>query len=972
MTVIHGFELIRQQEIPEIKSTASLFRHVKTGAKLLSLENDDENKVFGITFRTPPQDSTGVAHIMEHAVLCGSRKYPVKEPFVELVKGSLNTFLNAMTYPDKTCYPVASQNLQDFYNLIDVYLDAVFYPLIPPQTLQQEGWHYELQNPDGPLIFKGVVFNEMKGNYSSPDRLLGEYSQQALFPGHTYGVDSGGDPRHIPDLTYEQFKKFHETYYHPSNARLFFYGDDPVEERLRLVDAYLKAFGRLKIDSAIPLQPRSKQSQKATRPYAVGEETKDGNKGLMTVNWLLTEITDAETTLQLSILSHILMGTPASPLWKALIDSGLGEDVTGGGLAADLRQLYFSAGLKGIAVDDSDKVESLILQTLTKLAEEGIDPHAIEASLNTIEFRLREKNTGSYPRGLVVMLTCLSSWLYDGDPLAPLQFESHLANLKARLAANKRYFEAMIRQHFLTNQHRVTVLLTPDAAMAQREEAAEQSRLAEARATMNAAALQTVIDNARELKRRQETPDDPQALAQIPRLKLEDLEKENKTIPLALSEMHGTPVLFHDLFTNGIVYLEIGLNLRVLPQELLPYVPLFSRALLEMGTAQEDFVQLLQRIGRKTGGVRPVTFTSMIHQSEASAAWLFLRGKAMPAQAADLLAILRDVLLTVRLDHQPRFRQMVLDEKASEEAGLVPGGHGVVATRLRACFNEAGWLDEQMGGIDYLFFLRQLAQEVDSDWPKVQAALEQIRKILVNRQSMICNVTLDAANWKTFEPQLADFLAGLPATEVKMAHWSPVYRKGFEGITIPAQVNFVGKGANLYRLGYQFHGSALVISNFLRTTWLWERVRMQGGAYGGFASFSRHSGMFSFLSYRDPNLMKTLENYDQASQFLREVNLNEDELSKSIIGTIGDLDAYQLPDAKGYTSMVRYLVGDSDEARQRMRDEILSTSAADFRAFAEVLEQVNNEGVVVVMGSPAAIESANATRENWLEVIKVL
>ncbi|MDZ7344264.1 MAG: insulinase family protein, partial [candidate division KSB1 bacterium] len=838
MGVIHGFELIRRQEIPEIKSIASLFRHVKTGAELLSLENDDENKVFGITFRTPPKDSTGVAQIMEHAVLCGSRKYPVKEPFVELVKGSLHTFLNAMTYPDKTCYPVASQNLQDFYNLIDVYLDAVFYPLLPPQTLQQEGWHYELENPDGPLVLKGVVFNEMKGNYSSPDRLLGEYSQQSLFPGHTYGVDSGGDPRHIPDLTYEQFKKFHETYYHPSNARLFFYGDDPPEQRLRIVNDYLKNFERWQINSTIPLQPRLQHPQKITRPYPVGEETKGGHKGLMTVNWLLTEITDAETTLHLSVLSHILLGTPASPLWKALIDSGLGEDVTGGGLAAELRQLYFSAGLKGIAVDDADKVESLILQTLTKLVEEGIDPHAIEASLNTIEFRLREKNTGSYPRGLVVMLTCLSSWLYDGDPLAPLQFESHLTTLKTRLAANQRYFEEMIGQHFLANQHRVTVLLAPDPAMAQREEAAERARLAEARAAMDATALQTVIENARELKRRQETPDDPQALAKIPRLKLDDLDKKNKPIPLAVSAMHGTSVLYHDLFTNGIVYLDVGLNLRALPQELLPYVPLFSRALLEMGTAQEDFVQLMQRIGRKTGGIRPVTFTSMIHQSEASTAWLFLRGKAMPAQAADLLAILRDVLLTVRLDNQPRFRQMVLDEKASEEARLVPGGHGVVATRLRACFNEAGWLDEQMSGINYLFFLRQLAEAVDTDWPNVQAALEQIRQLLVNRHNMICNVTLDASNWKTFEPQLADFLAGLPTTEAKRAPWSPVYGKGFEALTIPAQVNFVGKGANLYRLGYQFHGSALVISNFLRTTWLWERVRMQGGAYGGLASFS--------------------------------------------------------------------------------------------------------------------------------------
>jgi Zn-dependent M16 (insulinase) family peptidase len=969
--IIHGFELLRQQEISELKTQAKLFRHIKTGARLLALENDDENKVFGITFRTPPPDSTGVAHIMEHAVLCGSRKFPVKEPFVELIKGSLNTFLNAFTYPDKTCYPVASTNLQDLYNLIEVYLDAVFYPRLTPFTLQQEGWHYELEKPDDPLAFKGVVFNEMKGNYSSPDRLLGEYSQRALFPNHTYGVDSGGDPKHIPDLTFEQFMAFHKKYYHPSNAYIYFYGDDHSDERFRRVNEYLKDFDRAEAASEIPLLPRFDSPKKFIYTFDAGEDAASGKKARLAVNWLLTETTDRENTLALKILTHILIGTPASPLHKALIDSGLGEEVTGG-LESDLRQMYFSAGLIGISAADADKVEALIDDTLRRLAENGIDPQTVEASLNTFEFRLRENNTGSFPRGLSLMLRALTTWLYDGDPLAPLTFEAPLEAIKARVAAQERFFEGMIRQHLLQNRHRATVILAPDAETGKREAAAENERLAQARAAMSEAELQNAIHNTQELKRRQVTPDPPEALATIPMLKLSDLDKRNKKIPLEVIEKNQHKILHHDLFTNGIFYLDLGFDLHALPQELLPYLPLFSRCLTQIGTEKENFVQLLQRIGQKTGGIWTSRYISTLQHAEASTAWLFVRAKAMRHQLDDLLAILRDILLTVKLDDRERFRQMVLEKKASLESSLVPSGSSFVNTRLSARFSEAGWLDEQMGGVSYLFFLRQLEKDVEANWPQVLAALEQIRGALLARERMICNVTVDEANYKYFEPKLLAFLETLPSRPAALARWAPEYRAEFEGLTIPAQVNYVGKAANLYKLGYQFHGSALVISNYLRTTWLWERVRVQGGAYGGFCSFGRRSGVFTFTSYRDPNLAATLENYDGASRFLRETDLSDDELTKSIIGAIGDLDAYQLPDAKGYTSMARYLAGETEEERQQLRDEVLSTSVKDFRRFAEALEQVKQHGQVVVLGSPQAIAAANAERQDWLKVTKVL
>jgi len=973
MTLSHGFELVRDEQIEEIDTRARTWRHVKSGAELLSLTNDDENKVFGVAFSTPPTDSTGVAHIMEHSVLGGSRKYRVKEPFVELVKGSLNTFLNALTFGDKTIYPVASTNLQDFYNLIDVYLDAVFFPLITPYHLQQEGWHYELENADDPLTYKGVVFNEMKGVYSSPDSMLQRYCQQTLFPDNTYGLDSGGDPVAIPNLSYEQFKTFHDAYYHPANSLIYFYGDDDEQERLRLLDEYLSQFDKIEVDSAVTLQPAFTEPRWFTFPYHVDANQGNGRspKAMMQMNWMLPEFVDANQVMALSVLSYALLSTPASPLRKALIDSGLGEDVTGGGLSTYTRQMTFSVGLKGVEMADVDQVEALILDTLEQLAADGIEPDMIEAAMNTIEFALRENNTGPYPRGLSLMVTALNTWLHGRDPLMPLRYEEPLAALKALLSNDGNALGDLIRKTLMDNPHRTTVTLEPDPQLAQQQDDSEKARLAEARAQMSSEELQRVIDNTQELRRLQETPNSAQALAALPMLTLDDLDKESKTIPLEEIGGKGGKILFHDLFTNGIVYLDVGLDLHTLPEDLLPYAGLFGSVLLTMGTKSEDFVKLSQRIGRKTGGISPSIFTSAIQHDDTGAAWLFLSGKATMEQTQDLLDILADVLLTVQLDNQERFRQIVLRAKAGQEAGLVPGGHAVVNTRLRARFNIGDWAAEQIGGLDNLFFLRELAVELDNDWPSVLAKLKTFHQLLLNRNSMLFNVTLDADNWSVFQPQLNQFLKALPEQPVTYQKWIPKTLPQNEGLTIPAQVNYVTKGANLYEMGYEVHGSVSVITNYLRTTWLWEKVRVQGGAYGGFCLFRKQSGVFSYLSYRDPNLTGTLENYDGTADFLRNLDLHNDELTKSIIGAIGTLDGYQLPDAKGFTSMQRYLLGVTDEERQKYRDEVLTASTSDFRAFAEVLEKVNQAGQVVVLGSAEAIASANEKHE-WLQTTQVM
>jgi Zn-dependent M16 (insulinase) family peptidase len=975
MTQSHGFELLRDEYIEELNTRARIWRHAKSGARLLSLENDDENKVFGITFRTPPADSTGLPHILEHSVLGGSEKYPLKEPFIELVKGSLNTFLNAMTFPDKTAYPVASTNLKDFYNLIDVYLDAVFHPLLTPHHLQQEGWHYELETAAAPLVYKGVVFNEMKGAYSSPDSVLFRHSQHSLFPDNTYGFDSGGDPAVIPDLTYEQFKAFHETYYHPSNAFIFFYGDDDPEERLEILNEYLNDYSAQPTDSAVTLQQSFAGPQRLTFPYSVdsadGADANGQLKAYVMMNWVLPEFEDPALTMGLTVLSYALVETPASPLRKALIDSGLGEDVIGGGLATYTRQMTFSAGLKGVDPANTGRVEALILETLERLAAEGFEDDMVEAAMNTIEFTLRENNTGRYPRGLSLMVRSLDTWLHDRDPLLPLAYEAPLNATKERLAADAGYLQTLIQRYLLDNNHRTTVILEPDAEHARRLEAAEKERLAQAQSAMNQDDLQAVVENTLELKRRQGTPDPPEEVAKLPRLMLADLDREHKPIPLEVGELAGSKVLYHDLFTNGIVYLDVGFDLQGLPQEYLPYVPLLGRAFVDMGTEREDFVKLNQRIGRKTGGIWPTTLTSALQGSDEIATWLFLRAKATTGQVEEMLAILQDVLLMVQLDNQERFRQIVLETKAGEEAGLIPGGHGVVNGRLRAHFNTADWVSEQMGGIEYLLFLRRLAEEIESDWPAVVERLEAVRRLLVRRPNMITNVTLDQDNYTAFAPQLAGFLSALPMETAGKSTWTLPDMPENEGLSIPAQVNYVGKGANLYELGYTLHGSISVIANHLRTSYLWEKIRVQGGAYGGFCAFDRKSGVFSYLSYRDPNLVETLTSYDGTPDFLRRLEVSDDDLTRSIIGAIGAIDAYLLPDAKGFTSLTRYLTGDSDETLQQYRDEVLATTAADFHQLADALDAVRDQGQVVVMGSPDALAAANQQR-GWLQITKVL
>ncbi len=957
-----AFTLIRESRLTETGGTARLYVHRETGAQLLSVCNDDENKVFGVTFRTAPADSTGVAHILEHSVLCGSRRYPVSDPFLILLQSSLQSFLNAFTFPDKTCYPVASANLQDFYNLVDVYIDAVFHPILSENTFRQEGWHLEARDPDSPWQFKGVVYNEMKGVYSSPDSRLGEECQHALFPDTLYSLDSGGDPAEIPSLTYEAFRRFHADSYHPANARFFFWGDDPEDRRLAIVDEAVSGFGPHEVRTSIPRQKPFEAPRRVTSTYAAEE----GAKALFTLAWITGDRGDLERTMTLEMLDHILQGMPGSPLRKALISSGLGEDITGG-LETDLIQTVYSAGLKGIAEEDIPKAEELILSTLKSLASEGIDRSLMDAALNTVEFCYRESNFGNFPRGLAAMLQALSTWLYDGDPLQALAWEAPLARIKERLAAGEKVFEKAIEELFLNNPTRATVILRPDRELAGRLAAEEAARVAARQESLDAEGRRKVCEETAALQAAQAEPDDPAAVAAVPCLGIKDLPKRNRPSPGTVSREGNLDFLAYDLPTRGIAYTDLLLPMPQLPARLLPALDLFTRIFREAGTARRDYTALGALIDARTGGVGASTL--FITRKDGSVrTWLRVGGKAVEDRIPDMFEILREMLLEPLTDRSllaRRLREMLLEDKSRLEQGLVAAGHLAAARRVRARICQDAAMAELSGGIRCLMSTRRILDGGPEALERLLDDLAELRRFLTAaRPGVLSCVAGEKALGRVLactQDLLAALPAGRPADGSQIVSLAAPCRG--EVFVTPSQVNYVAKGCGLKALGWRYKGSDSVILRHLSRGWLWEQVRVSGGAYGAGCNLLRSSGAFVCTSYRDPNVAKTLAAFDGIADYLAKLSLSPEDLERSIVGTIGDLDLYHLPDAQAGLATGRWLAGESDEELQTIREEILGTTAQDFRNFAEVMRAAAEKGSVCVIGGEAAGKFAD--EQGW-------
>lgn len=953
---IHGFRLLDEQMVTEVNSNAKLFEHEKSGARLLFLENDDDNKVFSVTFRTPPTDSTGVAHIVEHSVLCGSRKFPLKEPFVELVKGSLNTFLNAMTYPDKTMYPVASRNEKDFRNLMDVYLDAVFFPnmLKDREILMQEGWHYELDDFQGELTYKGVVYNEMKGVFSSPDAILDHKILEVLFPDNTYGFESGGDPEVVPELSFEQFCEFHSKYYHPSNSYIFLYGNMDIADTLQFInEEYLSKFTKQSVQSAISPQQAFAKPVDKVFPYAVSSNEPTDEKSMLSLNFVVGSANNAQAYLAFQMLAHLLLDTPAAPLKKALIDAGVGKEVFGY-FTESLLQPTFSIIVSGANQDKKDEFVAIVNKTFQSLVAEGINPKLAEASVNSIEFKLREANYGGRPKGLAYNIKCMDSWLYDADPLLHLAYEPTLAKIRAGLKEG--YFEALLTEYFLENPHQAVVTLVPRPGLAEEKAEEGKAELAKYKQSLTEQQLQAIIEQTKKLKLRQETPDTEEALAVIPLLKLTDLEPKAEVLPIVEQAVDNIPLLYHPIFTNQIAYVNLLFDTRQVPQADIPYIHLLAEMLGKINTNKNDYGELANEINLHTGGI---FYDVLAYADKASDDVYFpkfrIRSKMLVNKLPQALQLLGEVAGSSAFDDKKRLREVILQTKANWETSLFRRGQQIAASRVLSYFSPSAKYNET-GLLSFYQFLTDLERNVGARLDDISVKLEQVARLIFNKDNLLISLTCEEDGLLQFKNQLQGLTGQLGNLPFQANEYQFEFSKLNEGLMTSGKVQYVTKGANFRREGFEYQGSLKVLETILRYEYLWNRIRVQGGAYGAFAQFER-TGNMVFGSYRDPNLKESLQVYDETARFLRSFNVSDREMTKYIIGTMSQLDSPLTPQMKGERATMQYIRNITQSDVQRERDEIIATKRETIQGIADMIERTMQQNYICVMGSEQKIKA---------------
>ncbi len=961
----HRFTLIREEIISDIHVHVRIYSH-PSGATFVSVHNDDENKVFAVNFRTLPADSTGIAHILEHSVLCGSTHYPVKSPFIELVKGSLNTFLNAMTYPDKTIYPVASTNLKDLYNLVDVYMDAVFHPILDEDTLRQEGWRYEFDENDK-LTYKGVVFNEMKGASATPERAAYRALMAELLPDTVYAQDSGGDPLAIPSLTYADFIAFHRTHYHPSNALLYWYGDDDVDARLTHLEKYLTDFTPQPEVQFAPMQQRWTMPRRATAAY---QAASDESRHHVISAWLIDEPTNPTDAMELAVVSSVLLGKSVSPLQKLLRDSNFGEDLSGGGFDNNQHH-YFTLGLKGVRPENIENVFTLVNDAINTIINNGVDQDEILATINSYEFQLRELNFGGMPRGLGLMMGLCDNWLYQNDSvhdiLDAFRHEEFLATIKSRLSDPKR-IPHLLTQLLTNNMHKLELVVAPDATLATTLATQEQAQLAAVETTLTSSQKEHIRGDAERLRIKQETPDSAENLRTLPRLTRLDIDEKASYTPLIHDQLDGVPVTYAPLQTNGIVYFTVAFSLAQLSSESLSYLPIFTRALSSIGAGPYDAVKLSQQIDIHTGGIDASTLWGQHRISNETHGRLVFSGRATVEKVPELLTLIGYMANTPHLHNRERILQIVKEDKASRDARLLPSGHVYINTRLRARYTTVANLNEQLGGITYLQFIRDVAAHAESRWDDIHHALSTLHSDTIHRSGLHVHVTCSEELIPALRESMHAFINTIPTRETTQSAWPTINLPRHEALLATAPVNYVGVAASLKDLGYTTTGADIVVNRYLSQTYLHEYIREKGGAYGAFSVLDMRTGILTMLSYRDPNVAQTLDVYANAGTWLQSQQLDEETLLQAIIGAAGDLDSYMIPSARGMSAFVEYLNGIDLAYRQHIRDQALRVTNQDFVRYGAVIEQAATSWERIVLGSESAVQQANTTQQGLFAV----
>ncbi len=952
------YELIKEEELTDIKSRGYLLRHIKSGARIAVIGNDDNNKVFSVGFRTPPKDSTGVAHITEHSVLCGSKKYPLKDPFVELVKGSLNTFLNAMTYSDKTVYPVASCNDKDFANLMNVYMDAVFYPNSDTvkEIFMQEGWHYEMEDMDSPLTINGVVYNEMRGVFSSPEQILARMIQSSLFDDNTYAFESGGDPDNIPDLTYEDFVAFHKRYYHPSNSYIYLYGDMDIEERLMWMDRYyLRFFDKIEVDSEIPIQKPFDETRYIDAEYSA---QKDDDKAYYGYNFVVGTSLDVELMLAMDILTAALVNTQGSPIEKAIKEAGIAEDVSAS-LDVDLMQPVLSISVRQADAKKRDEFVKVIRETLEQVCREGVDKKTLKAAITRSEFHYREADFGRYPKGLMFGLQSFVTWLYDDNrPYDSVKLNAVFEKVKGCIGTD--YFEKLIKEYLLDNTHSSVVSLYPKEGLTAKKDEELAAKLKEYRDSLSKDELAAIVESTKHLKEYQEAPETAEALKTIPLLNREDIDKEIRQIYLKKKNINSIPVLHHDIYTNGIAYMCFAYDITEY-EEYVQYINLLSSILGSVDTVNYGYLELSNEINLATGGMNTSLSVKPIRDdTDNYRIMLEFDVRTLYSSMERTFELIKEILRGSILSDKKRIKEVLLELRAYYRGSLESAGNMTALERSNAYSSKSAFCWNKINGIAFYRFLSDLCERFDECADDFIRIIETLLYKVFRTDNLLISFTADEEGYNIFTEKSYEFFEAMyPENDEIIPKVLPLYNPVMgqynEGFMAPGKVQYVARTGNYIKKGYEYSGSLRVLRIILSYGYLWNNIRVKGGAYGAMSGFSR-SGNGYLVSYRDPNLAETNRVYEELPEFLENFEADEREMTKYVIGTISDVDAPLTPRATGKAEYNMYMSGADRFDMQKERDEILAVNVEDIRKCADIVRAILSTGDICVVGSKNAIE----------------
>jgi Zn-dependent M16 (insulinase) family peptidase len=969
LETIGGYTIRRRETLERLDGTYLELEHDRTGARHIHIECTDDNNAFAVFFPTVPKDSTGVAHILEHVVLAGSQRYPVRDPFFSMTRRSLATFMNAMTSADWTMYPFSTRNAKDFMNLLDVYLDATFFPRLSEDSYKQEGIRFEFEDPADPksgLRYKGVVFNEMKGALATPQAAVQRAIGRTLFPGLTYSYISGGDPEDIPNLTWDQLQQFHATHYHPSNAYFYTYGSLPLEQTLEVIERnVLSRFQRIDPDTTIPDVKRFTRPTTAVEPYAVTPNEDIKRKSQALVAWVTVPTGDSFQQLAMKVLAEVLMSNAGSPLRKALIDSGLGTAMAdGSGFQDDYRESVFGAGLKDVASEDAEKVQQVVLDTLRRLADEGVDQAHIDAAIHRLEFEKRERSNAGFPYALKLLFTVLAPYYYGGDPYDALNFDADLVHLqKAR--KESRFFENLMRAELIDNMHRALITIEPDPGLDESKRRKELDRLAEVEASLSAEEKQRIVEEAVRLKQDQEAKQD---LSALPTLELSDIPMKFEDVPSKDARVKEAAIEFFPQPTNGITYLDIRSDFAALSLEEKELLPLFSRALTQSGAAGQDYVQIAERIAAVTGGVGAAPQVQSLAAQEDYLQSFVLSGRALDRNAKPFVDLLTD--LTARLEVEPKRLKEIIAEMATRLESSIAGlGFQFAISRAHSKLTSEGAINDRLQGVGMLHVMRRLAKIDEKDLGDLIKKLNAVRARLFRSGAIRFVVTCEDGMIETLQPLLAGLVNALPAgSPTGPAEKPKPFEPAPEALTAPVPVAFNVRIFKTVRYTHPDAPALLVLANYVRDTFLHRELREKGGAYGGYAQAGIGSGTFYFGSYRDPNIVRTYEIYDQAVRWVASEAIDPEALKEAILGACGDVDPLESPDIKGRREATNKLTGFTREERERFKQRLLAVTAEDLRRVTSAYLMVAHPVQATVAG-PDLVEVARKERPDLFEVV---